>query len=187
MSRITILAGEFKGRNLCDARGPDTRIATAALRTSLFDILRPRVSGARLLDLFAGVGTLGLEGLSRGASFCVFVETDPRCVRALRENVRALGCEDRARVLKFDAFEISEGGPYTIVLIDPPYRLFEDSRGRSKLVNLLGAFFPRGIIRADSLVVVKHARDKGLSEFDDRLPLRQIRRYGDTELSFYHA
>jgi 16S rRNA (guanine(966)-N(2))-methyltransferase RsmD len=187
MTRITILAGQAKGRTLSDARGPETRIATAMLRTSLFDILRPRIEGAKLLDLFAGIGALGLEGLSRGAASCVFVERDPRCLQALRKNVQALGYSDRARIVKLDAFETSEGGPYDVVLLDPPYRYFEEDRFRRRLVEFLGAFRPRGIIAAGSLVVVKHGRGKGLPDAGTGLALRETRRYGDTELSFYDA
>lgn len=187
MSRITILGGEAKGRILCDVRGPETRIATAMLRTSLFDILRPRIDGARLLDLFAGVGALGLEGLSRGAAYCVFVEKDARCIRALKENVVALGFADRARVVKLDAFEVSEGGPFDIVFMDPPYRFYEEARFRDRLVKLLSDLHPRGIIQSGSLVVVKHGRGQGLPDAGTGVSLKDIRRYGDTELSFYHG
>lgn len=177
MSRIAILGGESKGRVLSDARGPDTRIATAALRTSLFDILKPRIEGARLLDLFAGVGSLGLEGLSRGASFGVFVEKDPRCLQALRKNVETLGYEERARVVKLDAFDVSEGGPYDIVFIDPPYRFFDSAPLRAMLQGLLARL--RAMVKGGGLVVLKHARGKGIGVASD------VRRYGDTELSFF--
>jgi 16S rRNA (guanine966-N2)-methyltransferase len=187
MGRITILGGEAKGRPLCDVRGPETRIATAMLRTSLFDILRPRIEGSRLLDLFAGIGSFGLEGLSRGADFCAFVEENARCVRALRQNVAALGFESRARVARFDAFEVTEGGPFDIVFIDPPYRYFEEPRHRSRLAELLGALAPRAIIRPGSRVVLKHGRGRGLSARECGLSPADVRRYGETELSFYHV
>ena len=151
------------------------------LRTSLFDILRPRIEGAKLLDLFAGIGSLGLEGLSRGASFCVFIEQDLKCIRALRENVATLGFQDRARIVKIDAFEVSEGGPYDVVIVDPPYRFFEEARLRAKVIELLGCFRARAIIAAGSVVVVKHGRGHGPEGAQD------VRRYGDTELSFYYA
>jgi 16S rRNA (guanine966-N2)-methyltransferase len=186
VGRITVVGGSARGRAIQDVHRPGTRVATARVRASLFDMLAPRLEGARVLDLFAGIGALGLEALSRGADFCVFVERDPACVRVIRANVDALGFADRARVVKMDAHEVSEGGPYGIVLLDPPYEYLEDSRRRARLGDLLGKLLPRGIIDRASLVVLKHGRGQSFETLEG-LTRTEVRRYGETELSVYHV
>src|SRR4029450_13179804 len=94
--RMRIIAGEFKGRRLVTPRGATTRPTADQVRIALMDTLGPRLPDARVLDLFAGSGSVGLEALSRGAAHATFVERDPRAVEALDENIRTLGVESRA-------------------------------------------------------------------------------------------
>src|SRR5215475_10856565 len=100
---MKILAGELKGRRLFTPRGLATRPTADQMRLALLDALAPHLPEAHVLDLFAGAGGVGLEALSRGATRCVFVERDARALRALRENIGALGLEARARVVRGDA------------------------------------------------------------------------------------
>src|SRR5712691_1735094 len=99
---MRVLAGELKGRRLVTPRGATTRPTADQVRIALMDTLTPRLPGARLLDLFAGAGGVGLEALSRGAASVTFVERDRRALAALRDNVTALGVQDRTRVLGDD-------------------------------------------------------------------------------------
>ena len=100
---MRVIAGALKGRRLEVPRGRTTRPTADQVRIALMDTLAPRLAGARVLDLFAGAGGVGLEALSRGAAHATFVERDARAVAALETNVRTLGVEDRARVLRLDA------------------------------------------------------------------------------------
>ncbi|MGH7151836.1 MAG: RsmD family RNA methyltransferase, partial [Planctomycetota bacterium] len=100
---MRIIAGEHRGARLLSPEGRTTRPMLDRVRTALFDRLGP-LAGARVLDLFAGTGCLGFEALSRGAESCRFVESDPRALAALRANVEKLRMEERARLVRGDAF-----------------------------------------------------------------------------------
>jgi 16S rRNA (guanine966-N2)-methyltransferase len=100
---MKVLAGALKGRRLETPRGTTTRPTADQVRIALMDTLTPRLPGARVLDLFAGAGGVGLEALSRGAAHATFVERDTRAVAALRANVETLGVAAQARVERADA------------------------------------------------------------------------------------
>lgn len=161
--------------------GHSTRVATAMLRTSLFDILRGRVEGEVALDLFAGIGSLGLEALSRGASRAAFVERDPKCLRAIRENLVRLGFD--GIVIRGDALEYPSGldtqTGYGVVFVDPPYPFYEAKSSLRRLEALLDRILNGEILARHGIVVLKHPKGRGLPGASD------VRPYGETELSFY--
>ncbi|MBI2899916.1 MAG: RsmD family RNA methyltransferase [Planctomycetes bacterium] len=104
-SGVYLTGGTAKGAKLFSVPGADVRPATSRVRVSLFEILRARLPGAVAIDLFAGTGSLGLEALSRGAAFCVFFDTDPRCAEVLNRNLAKLRLADRADVRRESAFD----------------------------------------------------------------------------------
>ncbi|HEX9435900.1 MAG TPA: 16S rRNA (guanine(966)-N(2))-methyltransferase RsmD [Candidatus Limnocylindria bacterium] len=120
---MRVVAGEAKGRRLVSPPAATTRAATERIRESLFAILDPMLEDARVLDLFAGAGSLGIEALSRGAAHATFVERDRNALAAIRANVEATGMRDRARVVAANvtAFLGRAGGPYDLVFCDPPF------------------------------------------------------------------
>ena len=120
---MRVIAGEAKGRSLVVARGGGTRSATDRIRETLFAILADRVEEARVLDLFAGAGTLGIEALSRGAARATFVDRAPEAIAALRRNLATTKFEDRAEVVRSDvpAFLAGLIGEYDVVFCDPPF------------------------------------------------------------------
>ena len=99
---MRVIAGALKGRRLVMPRGAATRPTADQVRIALMDALTPWLPGARVLDLFAGAGAVGLEALSRAAAHATFVERDGRAVVALVENVRTLGVESRAHIVRGD-------------------------------------------------------------------------------------
>lgn len=129
---MRIVAGRFKGRALVAPEGQTTRPTSDRARQAVFNILEhaPWSTGlneARVIDLFAGSGALGLEALSRGASFCLFVETDEAARGAIRENMDAFGLFGAARVHRRDATDLgvrpgSAGEAFDLAFLDPPYR-----------------------------------------------------------------
>lgn len=125
MGRIRIIAGTFRGRRIRVPEGERVRPTADRVREALFDILGPSIEGARVLDLFAGTGALGLEAASRGAAQVVLVERDRAVLAVLRDNVRDLGVHDRVRIRAVDVERFLAGpagpGPYDLVLADPPY------------------------------------------------------------------
>ncbi len=133
---LRIIAGEFRSRPLAVPRGRDlTRPMGGRTREALFDLLRGWFEGAAVIDLFAGVGTLGLEAASRGAARVTCVERDRFIARLLRENIHALRCEDRVAVVEADALAESTVAalprPVDIVFCDPPFVMASPEGPRS--------------------------------------------------------
>ena len=172
---MRVIAGRYGGRTLSVPAGRATRPTADRVREALFSILGPRVAGARVLDLFAGSGALGIEALSRGAGHAVFVDSGPVAARAVERNLAALGISS-AELVRRDALAYLRGArdsgrQYDLVFLDPPYR----QAGR--LARELAEGLPA--VLADGALVV--------SESDRREPLDlppltidDERRYGDT-------
>jgi 16S rRNA (guanine966-N2)-methyltransferase len=128
---VRIVAGEYRGRRLAAPGGDGTRPTADRTRQAVFNVLEhapwsPGLDGARVIDLFAGSGALGFEALSRGAAFCLFVETDEAARGAIRDNVDMLGLFGSTRVHRRDATDLglrpsSAGDPFTLAFLDPPY------------------------------------------------------------------
>lgn len=121
---MRITGGTFAGRDLTSPGGR-ARPTPEAVRQSLLSALEPCLAGARVLDLFAGTGALGLEALSRGARHVDFVENGPASLHALKANIAALRVRDRTRVFKRDALPFAtalDAGAYQVAFADPPYR-----------------------------------------------------------------
>ncbi len=121
---MRIVGGSLRGRRLVEPDDRTIRPTTDRARETLFNILahQNRLTGARVLDVFAGTGALGCEALSRGAESAVFIENDPAAIRILRSNIAALKLDDRARVLKRNALSPSAAtGQFDLVFLDPPY------------------------------------------------------------------
>lgn len=128
---MRIIAGQHKGRPLSAPKGMTTRPTGDRTRESLFNILAhatwaPPLEGARVIDLFAGSGALGLEAMSRGAAFCLFVETDHGARGAIRDNIEALGLFGNTRLHRRSATDLGDkpagvGAPFTLAFLDPPY------------------------------------------------------------------
>ncbi|MFN4024943.1 MAG: 16S rRNA (guanine(966)-N(2))-methyltransferase RsmD [Hyphomonas sp.] len=128
---MRIIAGQYKGRSLAAPKGMTTRPTSDRTRESLFNILAhaawaPEIEGARVIDLFAGSGALGLEAMSRGAAFCLFVETDHGARGAIRDNIEALGLFGNTRLHRRSATDLGEkpagvGSPFDLAFLDPPY------------------------------------------------------------------
>ena len=130
---MRIVSGQYKGKPIAAPEGRSTRPTSDRAREAVFNILEhapwaPELRGARALDLFAGSGALGLEALSRGATFCLFVETEEAARGAIRDNVEALHLFGCTRIHRRDATDLgprpaSAGAPFDLVFLDPPYAL----------------------------------------------------------------
>ena len=128
---MRIVAGTFRGRPLVAPKGHSVRPTADRTRQAIFNVLEhaawaPELEDARAIDLFAGVGALGLEAISRGAAFCRFVEMEESALATIRANAAALGVADQVAIERRDATRLSArpaGGqpPFDIALIDPPY------------------------------------------------------------------
>ncbi len=179
---MRIIAGTFGSRRLKAPEGMDTRPTADRVKEALFSMLGGGLSGATVLDLYAGSGALALESLSRGAAFAVLVDQSKPACKVISENIASLGCEKEARLLPMtDGAAIGllsrEGARFSVVFLDPPYRM-DTAPIAEKLLdgNLL---LPNGAL------VIEHSV-KTPPLIDDRLTLTVRRAYGDTALSIYH-
>ena len=128
---MRIVSGQYRGKAIVAPPGDATRPTSDRARQAVFNILEhaawaPELNGARIIDVFAGSGALGLEALSRGAGFCLFVETDDAARGAIRENIDAMHLFGVTRVHRRDATDLgprpaSAGAPFDIAFLDPPY------------------------------------------------------------------
>jgi 16S rRNA (guanine966-N2)-methyltransferase len=171
---VRVVAGSFKGRRLSAPRGLRTRPTADRVREALFSILGD-VEGARVLDLYAGSGALGIEALSRGASSAVFVEHDPRAVAAIERNLAAVDVE--ARLVRDDVgrFLARGEGEFDIVFCDPPY----DSAAR--LAGTLAERLPALTAPNARIVTESDKRNPLVLPF----PLVTERAYGDTRIAIH--
>jgi 16S rRNA (guanine(966)-N(2))-methyltransferase RsmD len=122
---LRVIAGRFKGRRLKAPTWEGLRPTSDKLRETLFNILAPRVEGARVFDGFAGTGAVGIEALSRGAGHVMFVEKDPRAIALIEANLGACGVEADYTIRRGDAGAVleTEGTAFDLILLDPPYDL----------------------------------------------------------------
>jgi 16S rRNA (guanine966-N2)-methyltransferase len=174
---MRVIAGVYGGRELRAPRGRATRPTTDRVREALFAILGD-VSGARVLDLFAGSGALAIEALSRGAGEATLVDSGPAAVAAIRRNLAMLAVEAEVRrqpALVFLRNARSEGRHYDLVFLDPPYRHAQDL-GKELSVALGPVLAP------DARVVCESDRRAPLQL---ELPVLDQRGYGDTQISIH--
>ncbi len=181
MSELRLSGGLHRGRRL--RVPPGVRPTEGRLREALFSIWQREVPGSRFLDLFAGAGAVGLEAVGRGAAAAVLVEGDPQALRAVRENVAALGAADAVRPYRLRlpaglAVLRQRESPFDLVFVDPPYGF---DGGAALLAGLAGLVSPGGAIGYEH-----GARDVPPPP-PDGLELVETRAYGDSCLSFYRG
>ena len=170
---MRVIAGRWGGRRLQAPPGDAVRPTSDRVREALFSVLASRVPGARVLDLFAGSGALGIEALSRGAASATFVDSAAPALKALNANLGTLGAEAEVRrqdALRFLGGASADGREYDLVFLDPPYRL------AGRLGGELSAILP-AVLAPGGLAIAESDRREPL---DLGLPLLDERRYGDT-------
>lgn len=184
---MRIVAGKFRGASIEAPKGLGTRPTSDKVRQALFNVLEhgaPRFEfeGARVLDLFAGSGALGLEALSRGARFALFVEDDSAARAAIRRNVEALGLTGVSKIWRRDATRLGEAGtlqPFDLIFCDPPY-------GKGLGEKALAAAIAGGWVGGEAVVALE---ERAGTEITWPAPFQEIdrRRYGDTEIGLARA
>jgi 16S rRNA (guanine966-N2)-methyltransferase len=172
---MRVIGGEFRSRVLKSLPGDATRPTPDRLRETLFDILGPQIEGAVFLDGYAGTGAVGIEALSRGAAHALFLESQPAAFKIIRENLAALGLEQRATVL-FGPVLLRVGhNAADIVFLDPPYTITREYPA------VLAAFAKA----PPPLLIVQHSVRESLADSAGVLMRTRIVRQGDNALSFY--
>ena len=180
---MRVVGGSLRGRALAAPKSQSIRPTADRLRESLFNILihaydNP-IAGARVLDLFAGTGALGIEALSRGAAFALFVDDGAEARALLRENVATLGLGGTSRIFRRDATKLGPAHPvepFSLVFLDPPY-------GKGLAEQALASARAGGWLTPDTLVVAEEAVKAAFTAPEGFTELER-RRYDDTELIF---
>ena len=160
---MRIVAGAHRGRTLVAPKGHSTRPTADRARQAMFNVLEHApwavgLEGARVLDLFAGSGALGLEALSRGAVFCLFADTDAAAREAIGANIQAFGLGERSRLDRRDATRLgartaTDGAPFDLVFLDPPY-------ARRLAEITLAALADGGWLAPGALAIVERGADE---------------------------
>ena len=188
---MRIISGSSRGRKLLTPKEdkrkpPQIRPTSDRSREALFNILGSRVTGAKVLDLFAGTGALGLEALSRGAKQAVFVDDSQYACSLIAENCKLCHAEETSLILrrnlrktpKFLA-KLLEDGPFDIIFMDPPY-----AKGFTRnLLYFLGK--EKGILAEHGMIIVEEVHDAELPDESQGLVLQDCRIYGKTGFWFY--
>src|SRR5262244_260193 len=180
---MRVVGGRLRGRNLASPSSRDIRPTADRLRESVFNILTHAygdpISGARVLDLFAGTGALGIEAISRGAVFALFVDNGAEARALLRNNVEALALGGVTKVFRRDAANLGPAHPlepFSLVFLDPPY-------GKGLAEKSLNSARDGGWLKPEALMVVEEAADAKFKTPDGFQELER-RTYDDTEFVF---
>ncbi|MCS7230630.1 MAG: 16S rRNA (guanine(966)-N(2))-methyltransferase RsmD [Elusimicrobiota bacterium] len=195
---IKIISGKYKGRILSTPK--NIRPILSSIKKSVFDILTPYLSGSIFLDLYAGSGAVGLEALSRGAKFCVFVEKDKNCLKVISKNIISLNCQNECYVIKADIIkeliwlekakkvlkEKFNKETFDIIFIGAPYVEKKSSKNflltnfATKTVEII---FNSNILNKDGLLIVQHIKKEKLQDYN-KFCIRE-KTYGETVVSFF--
>jgi 16S rRNA (guanine966-N2)-methyltransferase len=180
---MRVISGKYRGRRLKGPKGTDLRPTGDRLKETLFNILKPQISGAVVLDVFSGTGAIGIEALSRGADRTVFIERDPSANALIRRNLEICGIEDDFSIIRQDAFKAlrslaRQEFSVDIIYFDPPY----DWEPYPDLLKLAFKLVPAS---RHACVVIEHRRNAVLPESGEEYRRYRLVRQGDKCLSFY--
>lgn len=177
---MRVIAGKARGHPLKSLATKEVRPTGDRVKEALFNMIRPRLSGADFLDLFAGFGGVGIEALSQGAGKVFFMEQNLRVVKVLKENLKKTSLEEGARVFQTTlpaGLKVLAGRSFPLIFLDPPYQ--------SKLIlPVLQTISSLQLLSPGGLIVVEHASSTPLSQPEIPFLIYQQRRYGQEHLSF---
>ena len=178
---LRITGGRFKGRRIKAPALPGLRPTREKVRQALFDILREKIEGGSFLELFCGSGAVGIEAISRGAARVVFVDTDRRCIKCVKDNIRALGVAQGVDFVNLSASaglkSLQGAAKFDIVFIDPPYYTLPDKNCLLKIIDY-------DILTPNAWCILEHAKEKQPLAIEGLTFFRSYK-YGDTVLTLY--
>lgn len=182
---MRVVGGRLRGRTLTAPKNHDVRPTSDRVRESLFNILEhrtggPSLDGARVIDLFSGTGAIGIEALSRGAKFCLFVEQAPESRALIRANVEAFALTGVSKIFRRDATDLGPIGtmaPFDFAFLDPPY-------GQALGESALTALRSGGWLSADAMVILEERVTSEIG-YVTGFECTDMRTYGDTQIRLY--
>jgi 16S rRNA (guanine966-N2)-methyltransferase len=187
---MRVIAGKYKGRKLNAPSNYEIRPTGDKVKEAMFSILLNHICGSRVLDLFSGTGSLGIEALSRGADYCVFADSSRESISLIKENIAHCKIEEENRVLPGDyrkilevlTNKVAEGleKPFDIIILDPPYN-----------TEMLGESFAMigtgGLLAKDGVIMAEHRKEEKLPDEFHGFTKEKYRRYGVVILSVYSS
>ena len=185
---MRIISGSLKGRRLKAPSWEGLRPTSDKLRETLFNILAPRIAGARVLDAYAGTGAVGLEAFSRGAAHVTFIEQDRRAHALIEANLASCGITDGYAIIHANVARglemLRDRPPFDIILLDPPYeRLRPTGRENDTVVRALVA--AAELMAPDGVLILEHARRRRAPDAAGRVVCSREVTSGDSALSLY--
>ena len=188
---MRIISGKAKGVQLSALSGRRTRPILDRAKESMFSILGDFVLDSVVLDLFAGIGSLGIECLSRGANRCLFVDNSTNAIKVIKKNLQDANLLKRTVVLKINVFRLldfikNKNITFDLILVAPPYKLLDIGCGdRKRIFSLLEAFVSKQIINEKGILVLQHhKKQKIVQECFKQLNVIDVRQYSNTQLTF---
>ena len=187
---MRVISGQARGMRIEAPPGDDVRPVPDMAREAIFNILQTEIAEASALDLFAGSGAMGIEALSRGAEWCVFVERSRRVCRVLEKNLANTRLAEFCDIVQRDVFRCREalqklGRAFDLVFCCPPFPMLANRTERDRLLALLGDLAQSGLFRAGAHVILQHERRSSIPETVPGLTFEQQRHYGRNLISFY--
>lgn len=180
---MRVISGTARGHKLKSLKGMATRPTADRIKESLFNIITRYVYGAYVLDLFAGTGNLGIEALSRGAEFAVFVDRSPAAVKVIDENLIHTRLDGKAEVVTADCLDFirhyaSGNRKYDIIFMDPPY-------SKNHIVPVLQQIGVKNMLTKEGIIIVESEKGDLLPERLDGLEMLRSKEYGRTVMTIY--
>jgi 16S rRNA (guanine966-N2)-methyltransferase len=180
---MRIIAGQYRGRRIATVKDHSVRPATDRVRETIFNVLvhRMDIQGTRVLDLFAGSGSLGLEALSRGAAHATFVEQSAAAITHLERNIQALGCEAATELAAVDAISFLDAArpAYDLIFADPPYRM----EHTAEIPDIVMA---KGLLAQSGFLLIEHAADLRFVS-NTRYQVGPEKKFGRTIVTFFRT
>ncbi|NNG07898.1 MAG: 16S rRNA (guanine(966)-N(2))-methyltransferase RsmD [Desulfobacteraceae bacterium] len=182
---MRITGGQAKGRVLASLKGWNIRPTSDRVREAIFNLIGQDVTGLKILDLFAGTGSLGIEALSRGASRVLFIDNSLQSIKLIKKNLARSGYEPLGFVWKKD---LTKGLPlrhpmlkekFDLIFVDPPYE-------KEMIPPLLGELSDRDLLGSPAIAVAESFKTEMLPEVLGKLQMVKSRIYGETKISIYH-
>lgn len=180
---MRVISGIAKGRKLYTPKGRDIRPTSDMVKEAMFNIIGHSAHGARVLDLFAGTGNLGIEALSRGAKEAYFVDSDIKSIELVKKNLEVTGLKEKAVVIRADTDRavkrfIRDGQKFDLIFLDPPYRI------SVSFLDAILFMMSSDVLSLEGLLVLEHSA-KVEPRHIKGLTIETTRTYGDTTITFY--
>ncbi|MFC4023260.1 16S rRNA (guanine(966)-N(2))-methyltransferase RsmD [Oceanobacillus longus] len=175
---MRVIAGDLKGRQLKAVSGKSTRPTTDKVKEAVFQVMGPFFDGGNVLDLFAGSGSMGIEALSRGMEYGVFVDKHPKAIHTIYENLRTMNLEHSSEVFRAEAHRALKAAAkrelkFDLILLDPPY-------GKVDYEEILNDIIKLNLIQSGGTIYCEHDLSEKLPSKVEHLEVHKAERYGGT-------